>query len=149
MIECKTSISDFRADLRKFSHWEKEEHYEAGQHWTSTYRRTRMSDAEAIKSGYTLVKDLSMGDFRFYFCLPGVITEAQVIESAPDHGLLYWEGRKISMVRKAPRRPRQDVHYEAEVRYLRFAIINGKSPYESVDSAAQLDLIPSPNDPGV
>jgi hypothetical protein len=65
-----------------------------------------------------------MGDFRFYFCLPELLSCELIEEKAPDHGLIYLDGRRVRIVRSAPRRTLVDK--DSEIRYLRFAIINAK-----------------------
>ena len=71
-----------------------------------------------------------MGNFRFYFCEEGVLPLTLVEEKAPDHGLIYKQGNRIKISRPAPRREEQWVDKYSEIRFLRFAIINGKQPHE-------------------
>ena len=118
VIECKTSLSDFHADKKKrYSYRHKEfGHLYRGRDWRAPKLKEMCE--------YERVENALMGDYRIYFCLPGVITPAMVEEHAPDHGLLYADGRKMRIVRPAPRR--ELVNRECEIWFLRFAIINGK-----------------------
>jgi SH3-like domain-containing protein len=57
-------------------------------------------------------------------CDSDVLRKSTIEEYAPDHGLLYIEGRRVRIVRQATRR--ELVDKDGEIRYLRFAIINRK-----------------------
>lgn len=129
VVECKTSVSDFYADQRKYVMWRSVK-------WDHLLRR--VSQQEIDKGDYVKEVASRMGDYRFYMCEPGVIAVQLVEKHAPDHGLLYVEGRRVSVVRSAPRR--EGPHYAAEVRFLRFAIINGKKPHEIAQSAGRVGL---------
>lgn len=76
-----------------------------------------------------------MGDYRFYLCEPGIITPELVANKAPDHGLIYRYGHAMKIVIPAPRR--ETVDKDSEIRYLRFAIINGKTGREIEEHLAQ------------
>ena len=121
VIECKTSVSDFRADKKKRFMWKHPQH-----DWR--FGMDRFSKKRAKEDGYELVEVPMMGDYRFYFCEAGVLPESMVAEQAPDHGLIYKEGQWIRIVRPAPKR--EMVDKDSEIRFLRFAIINAKKPYE-------------------
>ena len=70
-----------------------------------------------------------MGDFRYFMCEdPNIISIADIVKHAPDHGLLFVQGRRVHVVMEAPRRE-ENVDHPSEIRYLRFAIINRKDPY--------------------
>lgn len=120
VIECKTSVTDFYADKKKRLRWK---HPQYG--WLYTGRRVSRRWAE--ENSYEAVEVPVMGDYRFYLCELGVLTETLVTEHAPDHGLLCLEGRAVRVVRPAPKR--ELVNKDAEIRYLRFAIINRKLDY--------------------
>jgi hypothetical protein len=81
-----------------------------------------------------------MGDFRYYLCLPGVISEKMVMDNAPDHGLLHVTGGRIRTIVIAPERTL--IAKDAEIRYLRFAIINRKKAFEAeaIEETQQLIL---------
>lgn len=130
VVECKTSVSDFYADQRKYVRYKDQFGY---------FTRQACAAKIAEKNGYTKEVMPRMGDFRFYMCEPGLIGAELVEKHAPDHGLLYVAGRRVEVVRPAPRR--EAPFYAAEVRYLRFAIINHKIPYEIQESAEQLEPI--------
>jgi len=116
VVECKTSVRDFYADKRKRFAWRHKEHgWIIYKLWTEQ------------KENFEKIEVSMMGDFRFYFCEPGIITTNMVEEHAPDHGLIYKDGRAMRIVRPAPRRTLVDK--DGEIRYLRFAIINGKVPH--------------------
>ena len=120
MIECKTSVADFYADKKKYIAYREPEHG-----WT--YPASRISKKKIKERGYQQIALPSMGDFRFYLCEPNVLTAALIEKHMPDHGLIVRHGRVMLTIRPAPRRNLVDK--DAEIRYLRFAIINGKQPY--------------------
>ncbi len=127
VVECKTSLSDFRADQRKYLA------YSHPQYGVSSARR--MNAAVAERAGYVRICLPRMGDFRFYLCEPGVLTAELIEQHAADHGLIYAEGsRRLVIVRPAPRRAAETVAKDGEIRYLRFAIINTKPPYPQGNS---------------
>jgi hypothetical protein len=118
VIECKTSVSDFYADRRKYKGWR-------SKRWGWIMSNVSRKEREANPDDWTEEVIPCMGNFRFYMCLPGVLSEMLVREKTPDHGLLYVEGKFVRVIIDAPRR--ESPNYPSEVRYLRFAIINGKS----------------------
>jgi hypothetical protein len=120
VVECKTSVSDFRADLRKYWRWKGTEH-----EWAWPY--DRFTQKSAHERGLSKITAPSMGDYRYYFCRPEVLSIALVQEKAPDHGLVWWQGARIRVLLAAPKR--KDVNKDNEIRYLRFAIINRKGHY--------------------
>ena len=134
VIECKTSLSDFYADKKKRFMWQHPEH----ENWR--LNRDRITLKRAKEEGFKLIEVPMMGNFRFYMCEPGIITPAMVEEHAPDHGLVWKDGRKMTVVRVAPERKLVD--RESEIRFLRFAIINGKTPHgaEQVQDESQQSL---------
>lgn len=119
-MECKTSTSDFYADQKKRFMWENENGWK--------FSSSRFTIKEAEEGGYKRIEVPVMGDFRFYVCEPGVITTEMVAEKAPCHGLIYRDGRAMRIIKPAPRREKVDK--DAEIRYLRFSIINKKVPFE-------------------
>lgn len=113
VVECKTSLPDFYADLRK----------------RIVYRDPRWKWSVPVKyakeQGIAPTLLPGMGTFRWFMCEPQVISAELVASKAPDHGLVHvLDARRLRVVIKAPERPIFD--YESEIRYLRFAIINGK-----------------------
>jgi hypothetical protein len=118
VIECKTSVSDFYADRKKRFRWN------CAEHPSVYYPRDRMSAKEAVERGFVESEVPVMGDFRFYLCEPGIVTAEMVAAKAPCHGLIYRDGHAMRIIRPAPRREKVD--REAEIRFLRFAIINQK-----------------------
>jgi hypothetical protein len=133
VIECKTSLNDFRADKSKYLMWQHPEHKWKLPGW-------RIGKKEAAQQGYTEIVVPSMGDYRFFMCEIGVLTEELVTQQRPDHGLLALEGRAVRMLRPAPKR--EVVDKDSEIRFLRFAIINGKEPHveEETEESGQLVL---------
>ena len=125
VIECKASLSDFYADKSKKLVWR---HPRWDEYKVGGYRGRRMGEKEALAQGYYPIEIPMMGDYRFYFCLEGLILAHQVEKHAPDHGLLWLNGRSVRVIREAPRRT--EVDKDAEIRYLRFAIINKKRGFE-------------------
>ena len=124
VVECKTSVSDFYADKKKyqyFLHPGDPERIGGG----IRYSLDRMSAKFAAEHGYVVRDDSRMGDYRFFMCGAGVLPVELVTRHAPDHGLLYADGRRIRVVYPAPKRESL-VDRDAEIRYLRFAIINRK-----------------------
>jgi hypothetical protein len=122
VVECKTSHSDFLADKKKAVGYQHPEHQ-----W-NYYSGRRIARKVALREGYIEKRVPRMGDFRYFLCT-GMISIESIKKHAPDHGLLYWEGRRIHVVLEAPRRHQNDIDYQAEIRYLRFAIINCKQAY--------------------
>lgn len=127
VVECKTSKSDFYADKKKYQYYA----LPGGDPREAWMRHSviRMTAAFSQEHGYELRDSARMGDFRFFMCEPDVITDAMVAEHAPDHGLVYVEGRRVRVVRAAPRRDAAMIDKDGEIRYLRFAIINGKKAF--------------------
>lgn len=123
VVECKTSLRDFYADKSKYESWHKPD----GPSWMR-YSRSRLTVKDAAEAGMVLTKLPSMGDYRFFFCEPGIITEEQVAERHPEHGLLWLNGRSVVIVRPAPLRT-ELIDKDSEIRYLRFAILNQHKPY--------------------
>jgi len=121
VIECKTSESDFRADKNKRIGYKDDKN---GHIHTMNW----VTKKWAKEHGFEEVELPIMGDYRFYLCEPGIITVHMVEMHAPDHGLILKDGRKMTIVRAAPLRV--NVDKDSEIRFLRFAIINGKKPYE-------------------
>lgn len=125
VVECKTSVRDFRIDEQKYQFWQ----HPKDERWT--YPRSRLTLEEAQAEGWMLMNLPRMGDFRFYFCEQGLITPEMVEKVAPDHGLAYRTGRSVRVVREAMKRDEKMIDRLSEVRYLRFAIINRKVPFSS------------------
>ena len=122
VIECKTSLSDFYADKRKYFRWK---HPNA----TSGYPYGRLLKKEAEEQGYRLEELSRMGNYRFIMCEAGLIPESAMAFHANEHGLLYCTGNRVITVVPAPRRTQLLTDLDSEIRYLRFAIINSKTPY--------------------
>lgn len=116
VIECKTSVSDFYADKKK---------RKAYIHPDFRFRTFDRVWPEQ-KDNFREVELPLMGDYRFYLCEPGILTPEMIAKHAPDHGLVFKDGRKMRVILSAPLRT--NVNKDAEIRYLRFAIINGKMP---------------------
>lgn len=131
VVECKTSVSDFYADRRKYRGWR-------SLRWGWVQNNVSRKEREATPGEWTEEEIPSMGDYRFYMCQPGTLGADVVMEKAPDHGLLYVEGRRVREIVKAPRRAAP--HYVAEIRYLRFAIINGKKPHKGPETIGRVGL---------
>ena len=125
VIECKTSVSDFYADKRKRYAWKSE--------FGGLCPGIRMSQKEAEATGRERIDLPIMGDYRFFLSLPEVILPGMVFKHAPGHGLLWIDGARIKVIQPAPLR--ENVNYPAEIRYLRFAIINRKRSYVGGDAA--------------
>lgn len=123
VIECKTSREDFRADKKKRIAWRDPK-------FGFEYPGSRIPFKEAAAQGYERLTIPVMGDYRFYMCPIGVISKEMIDEDAPDHGLLIVDGRAVWKYIDAPRRT-VDVNKDAEIRYLRFAIINGKQEFDA------------------
>jgi hypothetical protein len=130
VIECKTSVNDFYADQKKRFVWQ------STKHEGLRYPMKRFGVKEASEMGFAKVEIPMMGDFRFYLCEPGIITESLVAEKAPCHGLIYRDGRAMRIIRQAPRR--DTVDKDSEIRYLRFAIINAKVQAEIEEKCCEI-----------
>jgi hypothetical protein len=119
VVECKVSRSDFYRDKKKRIVWK---HPTLGM-----YLGNRITQKEAAAGAY-IAEDLPvMGDYRFFLSEPSIVTPELIAQHAPDHGLLCVEGSRIRVVVDAPRR--KEPNYPAEIRYLRFAIINRKKEF--------------------
>lgn len=130
VVECKTSRSDFHADRRKYLAYE-----DPNEKWKMKWKipMGRVSPERAKQCGYRLIEYPRMGDFRYFMCESGVLPVDLMEKHCPDHGLLYVEGRRVRIVRPAPRRIPAMIDKDGEIRYLRFSIINRKNPYQ-IDS---------------
>lgn len=111
VVECKASRSDFMRDEDKY--------IEYRDQWGPVRSRSKRGMGPLERRILP-----RMGDFRYYLCAPGVIQPEAVETRAKDHGLLYVEGRRVRIVKEPTRR--ENVDYASEVRFLRFAILNGK-----------------------
>lgn len=120
VVECKTSVSDFHADKKKKAGFKNPSYGDDYIFRASHYRN--------VPEGCERIVLPRMGDFRYFMCQPGVITPEMIEKHAPDHGLLHAFGRRINVVVMAKRRT--EVDRVSEIRYLRFAIINSKKPFE-------------------
>ena len=129
VIECKTSRADFVADHQKYVIWKHPEDNRSLSYFDYRCWAGRPTGKRAEQLGYVKVDLRRMGDFRFFMCDPEVITPEMLNTHAPDHGLLYVEGRRIRIVRSAPRRVAEMIDKDGEIRYLRFAIINRKTSF--------------------
>lgn len=127
VVECKTSVSDFHADKKKWVYYR-----EPKYGWE--YPGKRISQKEATINNYELLERPRMGDYRFFMCPPNILALSLIEKHAPDHGLLYAEGRRVRIIRDAPRR--EKVNYPGEIRYLRFAIINSKEPFLAAEQVS-------------
>lgn len=149
MVECKCSVADFYADRRKYMAYEEPEYGWRFPAW-------RITQKEAVERNYRAIDLPRMGDYRFFMCEPDVLTEALVAKHCVDHGLIYvLDKRRIKIVIPAPRRTLVDK--DAEIRYLRFAIINNKTPVllgaedasrEDIDEAMAADAPQGSGAPG-
>lgn len=101
--------------------------------WSSRWKWTGSQVIECKTSWADFVRDRRkgesrMGDYRFFLCEPGVIVSDDVANYFPDHGLIYFDGRRVKYAREAPRREKPD--YSNEIWFLRRAITNRKVPWE-------------------
>lgn len=115
VVECKTSVSDFHADRKKFTEYK---HPEFG----FSYSAKRLSAKEANAGNYSTVELPRMGRWRYYMTLPGVLTPELLEKHADDHGLLVVEGRRVKIVREATERVTPN--FDAEIRLLQFALVH-------------------------
>lgn len=133
VVECKTSRTDFYAERKKQFVWKHPK-------WNYFVSARRYTEKVALAQGFVKEERWRMGHYRFFMCEPEIITAEMVRQTAPDHGLLWVKGRTVSMVIKAPRR--QNIAFESEIRYLRFAIINSKSPH-TIEPTSVLESRPA------
>jgi len=127
VVECKASRNDFYADQKKRFQWRHPE-------WGHRLRASRIGKKEAAKEGWIKEMIPRMGNFRFYMTTPGIITLELLEQHAPNHGLLVVEGRKVVIAKMAPRQ--EAINHDAEIRYLRFAIINRKTAFDAAPETA-------------
>lgn len=111
VVECKCSLSDFRADMNKYVRY-----LDPQYKWS--HHGSRLSKEE--KATYEVKHLPRMGDYRYYLCEPGVIEPKHI---SLQHGLLYVQGRSVRVIVEAERRT-ENVNQAAEIRYLRFALIH-------------------------
>jgi hypothetical protein len=128
VIECKISRNDFYAERKKQFVWKH-------PNWNYFVSARRYTEKAALAQGFVKEERWRMGHYRFFMCEPEIITAEMVQANAPDHGLLWVKGRSVQKVINAPRR--HNVAYESEIRYLRFAIINSKTPHLEADKALE------------
>jgi hypothetical protein len=137
VVECKASLSDFHADKWKYTMF-----VYPGR--STIYSAKYHGGVKRLKEeGYVEQSISSMGDYRFFMCYAGVIPVEVVEKHRPDHGLLWVDGRRVRILREAPRREEPAVDLRSEIRFLRFAIINGKPVYAEppeVESQQELGL---------
>lgn len=131
VVECKTSVGDFYAEKKKFLAYEDPK-------FQCRYPVGRIRKSVAEEYGYKLVELPRMGDFRFFMCIPGVLSDELVAAHHPDHGLLHVEGRRVHIVR--PAQKREAAHKDAEILYLRFAIINRKKTDEAEEGTVLAEV---------
>lgn len=129
VVECKTSVSDFYADRRKYLGWKNHEYK-----WVLSY--DRFPEKEGPQHGYELVEVPRMGDLRYYMSESGIVKPELVEKHAPDHGLVYVVGNIVRVIREAQQR--ELVNKDSEIRFLRFAIINDKTPHLVAEAQAEL-----------
>ena len=145
VIECKTSRTDFYADKKKSSVWRPKAgpDSDVGSYGSMEWRfsRNRMTPGKAEELGYELLALPRMGNFRFFMCeRESGITPELLEKHAPDHGLIYVDGaRRVTIAKPAIRREVSTVDKGAEIRYLRFAIINGKRRFELGDELPEYE----------
>lgn len=114
VIECKTSLADFRRDRHKYINFQRGNIILATKHIQG--RRDRFSDWEKVAKK-------SMGQHRYFLCEAGVIPAEAVGEHNPDHGLLYVQGKQVRTIIEAPlRTDMRDL--ESEVKFLRYALVH-------------------------
>jgi hypothetical protein len=116
VIECKTTVGDFHNDRRK------PQQFKMGDF------RFYLCPIGTEQYGYAEVSIPNMGDYRYIMCPVGLLTSELIKKYTPDHGLLWVDGRVVWQLIGAPRR--EAVNKDAEIRFLRFAIINGKSKFD-------------------
>lgn len=126
VVECKVSRADFVGDRKKYQRYAVPATENCGPIECSINRYTQK---QAKQYGYQVVDKPRMGDYRFFLTPPEIVTAELVEQYAPDHGLLWIAGQRIRMVRAAQRRAREATDKDNEIRYLRFAIINKKTPF--------------------
>ena len=129
VIECKTSVGDFLADRVKYWRWRRPP---TGDEQIDRLYSGLIPNSRGIRQleadGYIRCQVPSMGNFRYFLSEQGIITPELIQKHRPDHGLLHIRGRRIQVVITAPERDAATVDLASEIRYLRFAIINGKCP---------------------
>ena len=139
VVECKTSILDFYADGEKYIRYTR-------PGWHSQIRGNGRK-RQIKEAGYQKIVIPSMGDYRYFLCEPGII-ELSHMDKYPDHGLLHVVGRQVKVILEA--KERESPNLRGELRYLRFAIVNGyccrRRPREAEPSLIekQADQMESP-----
>src|SRR5690348_2379200 len=93
LIECKVSISDLRADGKKYLAWR-------DPATGYVMRRRGYSAKSLMAAGYIRQRLARMGDERWIMCPAGIITEDAVAKHAPGHGLLWLKGTRVQIVHR-------------------------------------------------
>lgn len=115
VIECKTSIADYRNDAEKYIGWRK-----PGTSFVNYWTRKRRKQFEPL--GYIPEKLNNMGTQRYFLSSEDIITEEMVRKDHPDHGLLHLKSGRVIPVIAAPIRKSPDL--ENEVRLLRLSLVH-------------------------
>lgn len=106
VVECKTSLSDFYAEKKKWIRYR--------GYFGALKVKGKREDLERIE-------DAPKMGLRRYFLTPLNLVSIQDVEKHyPDHGLLYLHGKRILVIRDAPVRENPD--YLSEIRLLTFAL---------------------------
>ncbi len=99
VVECKTSMSDFLRDKNK-----------GVKHW--------MAEEEKVKAR----KNPRIGRFRYFLTPLNLVGLPQLEKHYPNHGLLFYDGRRVLVIKEAQAIDDSDLY--SEVRLLRFALIH-------------------------
>jgi hypothetical protein len=115
VVECKVSASDFYRDKAKHT---KFRHPGNGLTLNGKGRVKQL-----LAAGYERVPaGPSMGNFRYFLMPMNMLGAREVQRHYPDHGCLFYDGKRVLRMAAAPRR--EAVDYESEIRLLRFALIH-------------------------
>ena len=121
VVECKTSILDFYGDEQKYVRWKFKD-----APWPCIYKERKLyingKYVGGEKDRYERVVLPNMGDYRYFMCEPGII-EKEHMEKYPGHGLVHVINQRCKVI--LPATQREAPNLAAEIRYLRFAIVNG------------------------
>lgn len=127
LVECKSSRSDFLKDRLKYMTLK---HKELG--YFCNPDRVSKEDASEFEE----INKASMGDYRYFMVAENVnVTVADVKD---HHGLIRVVGEKVRIEQTASLRSEKLINYNAEIRYLRFALIHVRDNLQKLGCSVDL-----------
>lgn len=113
VVECKASLNDLRHDKQK---WTCMVHPDPRRSPCVLHRMKPDERKRFAQMGYSVKEIEKMGLFRYILCPEGLVSLMALHKHAPEHGLLYFDGNQIAIVKEAPRRPHVNLEAEQALR---------------------------------